>query len=335
MSTLLSTEPSARAVTLDHGGIAFGLDIKTDFLFPGLERVSPDLDRPRVRLTQRHRSEIAAVWPSDTQLLLLQRRADGRVIWRIEAHPESGYRIDALGWGSYLIAPDGSWVWCAPVKAPAWRWQRFLTSQVLPWVAVVHGYEVFHASAVTRQSRTVGFTGPSGVGKSSIATALRMRGWELVADDVIVAEVSSDGRIVVHPGIGLANLDRQPAATFVPGGVESIGRVLGERNGEARLQVPVTSSPGPLTGLYFIRRTLSDPDRVIETLDPPDPSLILSATFNLVIRTPERLTRHLDVCARLADSVAVHRVMIPPPLGPADVARMVDENEFPPRPDDP
>jgi hypothetical protein len=53
--------------------------------------------------------------------------------------------------------------------------------------------------------------------------------------------------------------------------------------------------------------------------------LLLGATFNLSVRTPERLTRQLDVCHRLERSVAVHRVTCGSDVGAEQVVDAILE----------
>jgi hypothetical protein len=59
-----------------------------------------------------------------------------------------------------------------------------------------------------------------------------------------------------------------------------------------------------------------------------DPFTLLGATFNLSVRTPERLQRQLDLCARLAAEVPVLSLQIPPGVDAAAVADGVREWAF-------
>lgn len=64
---------------------------------------------------------------------------------------------------------------------------------------VLHERLVLHASAVRRNGHAVAFVGASGMGKSTLAAALCGIGWDLVADDVLRVDLSTDGARV-HPG---------------------------------------------------------------------------------------------------------------------------------------
>jgi len=59
---------------------------------------------------------------------------------------------------------------------------------------------------------------------------------------------------------------------------------------------------------------------------PPDPRLLLSASFNFVVRSPERLRNQLEVCSRLAAEVPVFRLRSGPGFSAADVAEAVERH---------
>lgn len=61
----------------------------------------------------------------------------------------------------------------------------------LAWAA--SGRVVLHAAAVGSSSRSLVFCGPSGVGKSTMASALESRGWTLRADDAVALEPGEKG----------------------------------------------------------------------------------------------------------------------------------------------
>ena len=56
-----------------------------------------------------------------------------------------------------------------------------------------------HASVITDGNRTILITGDSGAGKSSLAAALMLRGWLVLADDLAVVSLDSTGKPVIHP----------------------------------------------------------------------------------------------------------------------------------------
>ena len=63
-----------------------------------------------------------------------------------------------------------------------------------------------------------------------------------------------------------------------------------------------------------------------EAVADPDPPLLLANSFNQYVKTPERLTRQLDVCAAAARTVKVFRLTSPTGARPGDVAVALDHH---------
>ena len=75
--------------------------------------------------------------------------ADGRLMMSVERADNLGsYRIYAPHHGRHIISSDGTRLYSALPRAPAWRWQRLLFAQVLPLAASLQGLSPLHASAV-------------------------------------------------------------------------------------------------------------------------------------------------------------------------------------------
>ena len=69
--------------------------------------------------------------------------------------------------------------------------------------AVLHqrGLLPFHGSTVSANGQTITFSGPSGIGKSTLAAALVGRGNQMLADDVSAISFTGQGVPMVHPGM--------------------------------------------------------------------------------------------------------------------------------------
>ena len=78
--------------------------------------------------------------------------------------------------------------------------------------------------------------------------------------------------------------------------------------------------------MYFLDRWGPEGETSIEPIDELDPERLLAASYNFAIRTPERMLRQLDVCARLATTVDLYQVTCPPSLGAARLAAEVAEH---------
>jgi hypothetical protein len=202
-----------------------------------------------------------------------------------------------------------------------WRWQRFLVGRILPWASVLRGLEVFHASAVTIGGRAIGFVGPTGAGKTSLAIQLVARGARFLTDDVLALDRHA-GELRGHPGASIASVrpaekEAIPRATW-----RGLGSVLGHSE-KTYLALPREDGPVPLAALYFLEPPSGQP---IEPLEAPDPRLLLSSTFVFGVQSPARLLNQLDVCAALVREVPMFSLEISPDTGSQRLAEMVENH---------
>jgi hypothetical protein len=251
---------------------------------------------------------------------------DGRPVAVIDAIAGRGYSAWAEGFGRGWIDADGAAIACAPVDGPAWRWQRFLIGQLLPFAAVLRGLEVFHASAVVVGGRAVAIVAGSGAGKTSLALELVLRGLPFLNDDVLVVEQEAGGGLAAHPGAPLANVRRDGGSLAERLAAAGLGRELGTSGEETRLAVARHPEAVPLGAVFFLRRVGAAGRAAIERIAPVDPRLLLASTFNRALRPPERLARQLDVCGRAADSADMFRVDAPPGVAPANLAAQIHDS---------
>jgi hypothetical protein len=308
---------------------AFGLDLYANFEIAGLKPTANVPVERRVDLETVTLETINSWWPGGGDRLVDRCLPDGTVLNRVESHPDAGHRLEARGWGTYLVSRDADRIACAPEPETTWLWQRYLIGQVLPVVAVLRGLEPFHASAVARHGETSGFVGASEAGKSSIAVALLQRGWDLVADDVVAVEVSDEGIPLAHPSAALLSVRHPTVDMLGRDAVLTLGRLVGENDDGVRLAVTCDPRPSRLSAFYVLHRTGAPGDLMIEVVDPADPRTLLAASFTPGLRAVDRLVRQLDVCAVLARHARLYSVTIPDGCTPADVAAAIDGRAAP------
>lgn len=296
---------------------ALGLDLELDFELLGAASDRDAVREGSVRVELASRDELGRRWrPRAPRRISRRAPAPGRLISTIDADPEAGYLFES-GLGDFWVAADGARIGCAPADAQPWLWQAYLTGQVLPLAAVLRGIEVFHASAVAGPRGAVAFAGSSTAGKTSIALHLLLRGARFVTDDVVAVSAGS-GRLMVHPGVAVANV-RESTMRLLPPAGRNLGRILGGVGPTQRLLVERATGKVPLEELFLLERT-SGTRLEIEPLDAVDPRELLGGSFVFVPTTQDRLINQLDMCAALARSVAVSRLRIPPSAGAEDVA---------------
>jgi len=303
-----------------HGARAtvFGLDVWTEVPLPFLEGASTRATGRRLDVCGQPAGVAALAGRDGFELICDQVEPDGTVNFRIEAHPEIGYLLWGPSYGAHLLSADGRRLRCAVGDGGEEAWQRLLVAQVLPFAAVLRGLEVLHASAVVIDGQAVAFAGPSGAGKTSVALELCRLGASFLADDVLAVE--SDGGVLVgHPGSPVAGLDHAEAER-VPSSLEST-EVLGANTRELLVRTRVAPAPAPLAALFFLDRRSDGPAQ--PRFEPAtDAKMLLGATFNFLLATPQRLLGLLDVCA-LAARRPVERVLAGPSVDAAQLGAAV------------
>lgn len=305
----------------------FGLSVTAPFNLAGIpaETAAPGPGRPfALRLTPR--ADILAHRPSDgCERLSDMRDPAGRSLIRVDRHPKAGTFMMLRGQGAFRIAADARSADLAPIPRAAWRWQRVLIGQVLPFAALLNGLEVLHASAVEIGGSAVAIVGGSHAGKSTLAAHWVAGGATLVADDVVALEPTTAGPPTVHPGPPLLSVREGTRKLMGNDAIDRLGRTIGADDAGARIAVDNhRTDPLPLGGLVLVRRDDGRRRLDVRLQDAPDPRLILGSTFNLVVRAPERLTTHLDLAARIFATVPVVVADVGSGSGPDVIARAVE-----------
>lgn len=292
-----------------------GLDVRCDVGLPFLEgaTAAPTGRKLTVRVGD------APAWPAAARLISDERERDGSVNFQIEDGGEAGYRIGGPRFGLSTISADGACLWGVPGRGGIAAWQRLLIAQALPFVAVMRGLEVFHASAVAGEGGAVAFSGPSGTGKTSLALALVRRGATLLADDVLAVE-QAGGELLAHPGTPVAGVEAGEAARLDRDG-GGAGTVLASDPRERIARTRLATAPLPLRAFFLLERSPDAADPRFEA--SADPQLLLSSTFNLLLNSPVRLSGLLEICATLARR-RVERVTFGPGVGPEELAAAIE-----------
>src|SRR3990167_5655587 len=78
--------------------------------------------------------------------------------------------------------------------------KTWLLGTIMAYYLQYHGYLVLHGSAVLMNNRAVIFSGPSGVGKSTLAHACVRKGYNLITDDLVVIKRNERGHYGMLPG---------------------------------------------------------------------------------------------------------------------------------------
>jgi hypothetical protein len=201
--------------------------------------------------------------------------------------------------------------------------QRFLVGTVMGVVLSQRDLTVLHASAVTIGGKAVAFIGSPGMGKSSMAAAMRRLGRRVLTDDIAAVELNGPVHTVV-PGYPRLKLDREIADCL---GLDFTA-MEPLQEGEAKRTCDVTNefcaTPRPLCCVYLLEE---GPAISVECLRGHEAFLALVPhTF------PPRVfynggPEHFERCAALLERVPLFRLKRPGDLRHlVDVARFVQHH---------
>jgi hypothetical protein len=218
-----------------------------------------------------------------------------------------GYRIGPCYWmewpgfASFCFNPAEPTV-TAFVQAGVSRhdvddvWRR----SVLPLVLVTRGLEALHASASAGRDGVVAFCATSGTGKSTLAFALRARGFGQWSDDAVVFDVATGRAVSAIPLPYSSRLDAAASqyVTIRPPahGIE-------------------TGHPAPLAGICVISRLAVDSDRDIEVNRLEGSAALLAVLPHAHVFDQadlDRTRRMVDAFLSLVDRVPVFDVRFRP-----------------------
>jgi hypothetical protein len=301
---------------------AFGLDVQTRApvrLLRGA-RAAPT-GRALELIVDEHETR-AKHWPDGAELVCDQREVDGSVSFRIEHDARAGYLIEGPAYGASILELDGRRVRCMPEGRADHSWQRLLIAQVLPFAAILQGLEALHASAVVTKLGAIALSGPSRVGKTTLALELCRRGARFLADDVLALECTG-GQLLGHPGSPVAGLAHAEARRLESARTQLSAELLAVNAREQLVAMRAARGPAPLAALFFLERRSAAPAAPrFEVVT--EPRTLLAATFNTVLIEPARLRALLELCAVISTR-RVERVVIGPRTGVEQLAAAIEQ----------
>jgi hypothetical protein len=292
--------------SIRHRLAAFGLSIECEWGLPGALPVAIAVGGAARTTTIRLQSEdrLGSAWLKPAQTIYEPEYPDGARHFRVERGSDA-YRVRFAGFGRYLVALDGRLIECERTAVPRRVQERFLFAQVLPLAGVLQGLELFHASAVSVGDAVIAFVGPSGIGKTSLASRLVLRGASFVTDDVLAVERSGNA-VVAHPGppfLALPNADRD----LLDSRRGALGTVVGSSD-KLHVSPPRVRGAMPLRVVYHLERGRA---LRIAKLGPDGAHRILGSAFAPYLTLPERLRRHLEIAQLVSSSVCQFRLVVP------------------------
>jgi hypothetical protein len=270
--------------------------------------------------------ELERRWlPVSAEARRMRELGDGEsTLLSVDLAEPAGYLLEATGVGRVLVSSDGSELLCDPDPARP-DWAFILSAQALPLAATLRGYEVLHASGVVLGGEAVLFSGTPAAGKSSLAAALLRRGGQLLSDDAVALEWQR-GSILAYPGAGSLYLRGAEQERLSDRERGQLGDSAPYLNRHRYAPAPA-AEPAPFGALFLLERAGEGP--MVERIEGGDPFALLGSTFNLSVRSAERLTRQLDAVGTIAATERVYRLRIRPGTNATALAAIVEDQLAP------
>lgn len=279
-----------------HRGRAFGLTFASEFplpeLLPAGDEVAPDVV---VR---------AGAVPDELPGVLKR-----GVRYQAAA---GALRLQVDGVGTYLIE-DGQRITIALAPgADEADMRLFLLGSAVGALLHQRGDLVLHGSAVEWNGEAVVFLGLSGVGKSTLATAFKLRGRPMLTDDLCVVRPRADGRMMAQPGFPQAKLwlDSLRRFELAPEGLKPIRVKIDKRALPLADQFPI--SPLPVRRLYVLSSHNKEGFELTPGTGPQKFNVIKNHTYRFsYIADINRKAGHFQHGMQLAAQVSLARVIRP------------------------
>jgi hypothetical protein len=166
------------------------------------------------------------------------------------------------------------------------------------------GLLVLHANAAVTPTGAVAISGESGVGKSTALAALLGRGCTMLADDITVLRLQSDGCVEALPGVPQLHLPEDSAFNLG----QDIAELPRYRWRRMKAAVPIEIAPAPVTlrALYLLRTKPRDDLQVQALTGAEKFAALQECVYGPLL--PQEHPRHFPLFAAVTDQVAVYRL---------------------------
>ena len=226
---------------------------------------------------------------------------------------EGGYIFRMLGLADFFVSSDGNNCICYPEPEIDIETQNHIfRTQVQPFLWNRQGKLVFHASCVEHENHAYAFMGDSGMGKSTLATALAKSGKKFLTDDGLLVHKSGEDYMAypndpsirlwdnAHAALLLTDVPIAPAISF-----SNKLRIL------ASPEIPHCKKPHTLKAVFSLSNNDVD-ELTILPLEGMQRHLAYSnCSFNLDVWDKESMAKTFRNTANIASDIPTYKLDFP------------------------
>lgn len=303
--------PAARraapdSVQASRGYRLYGLSVSFPWEMPGLPPAGPDGADIEILESGAPLSEE----PPDGE----HAGADGRPVFSLL--DGGGVHLRWPGLSEIIVSADGRKVTVNPLAGvPRMTVLAYPLTQALSFALIRKGFEPVHATTVRLGDSAVGILGDCGFGKSTLAAAFVARGYGLLSDDLLVADVEKD-KVFACPGF--ARLKLFPEVADVLLGSSFHGTELVPVTSKRLIDVGSNTAAlvrVPLEAIYVLgdpaQDGAGDPITIRPLCGRAALVQLIKNTYNDVITDKNRLASQFAHAAELAKRVPIRSLRYP------------------------
>lgn len=221
----------------------------------------------------------------------------------VQVNDQNWLRYSVRNVANYLVRGGNEVIIDTPHAEDTQDVALFLLGSVLGFLCHQRGLLPLHASCVLFKDQGMVFAGPSGVGKSTIATLLLNQGARLISDDVAVIDVHADGGPVILPTFPRQKLwrDTLDALGLAPG--RYLRRVVDMDKFDRAVPGPFDGAPVRLERIYqLLPRGRQDTIRLVPVNGLPAVRMLYENVYRRtaggLLGLSERIFRDCTVLAK-------------------------------------
>lgn len=303
-SSIRSLEPDVLSVHCRFGSYA----VTSSVPLPALPATAPDLGAPVI-----HVDWIDHPCPDEARLLHDWLEGEEAVLTLTEADGDLWLKAPGTAHFRLRTAPHGIGVHVTGDNVDEATLEHQLVDQILPRLLNHIGELVVHASALGINGRHALFLGASGMGKSTLAGLLRIRGHLVLSDDCVQV-MAKDSECIALPTYPSLRLLKDSMEMLYPRDSDSFP-VAGWSE-KRRVPVDPVVRDGESTSIDAIY-LLGDPTKSGDTIQitpiaPAEACLtLITHSFRMDLGNHAATARHLAHCSAIARMVPAFRLNFP------------------------